>query len=175
MRFYRDADSLCELVATFLGEGLHLAQPAVVIATPVHLDGIVQRLNARAFDVHELQRAGDLVLLDAQATLDQFMVDGRPDAAKFADALIPVLEAVSRGRRIVMRAYGEMVDVLWKQGQTVAATRLEMFWNDLARSHTFSLLCGYAMGNFYKDAAVDEICSHHTHILAADGAAALVG
>ena len=175
VRFYKDADSLGELVASFLDEGLRCHQPAVVIATPVHVQGIVQRLHARAFDVEQLQRSGELVVLDAQVTLDQFMVQGQPDAARFADTLIPVLESVSRGRRTVVRAYGEMVDVLWKQEQTVAATRLEMLWNDLARSHAFSLLCGYAMGSFYKDAAVDEICSHHTHILSADGAVALAG
>ena len=47
-------------------------------------------------------------------------------------------------------AYGEMVDVLWKAGQDVAAIRLEMLWNKLAAMHDFALLCGYAMGNFYK-------------------------
>jgi hypothetical protein len=40
-----------------------------------------------------------------------------------------------------------------------------MLWNDLARTFNFSLVCGYSMGNFYKDAAVEEICRLHTHIL----------
>jgi DcmR-like sensory protein len=61
-----------------------------------------------------------------------------------------------------VRACGEMVDVLWKRNQTAAATRVEMLWNELAQSHDFSLLCGYSMGNFYKDAAQDDICRHHT-------------
>jgi hypothetical protein len=67
-----------------------------------------------------------------------------------------------------------MVDVLWKGGHTVAATRLEMLWNKLAATHDFSLVCGYSMGNFYKDAAIEEICSHHSHILSGTGEAALV-
>ena len=67
-----------------------------------------------------------------------------------------------------------MVDVLWKAGQTVAACRLEALWNALANTHAFSLLCGYAMDNFYKDAAVDEICSHHSHVVSSTGAAAAV-
>ena len=41
-----------------------------------------------------------------------------------------------------------MVDLLWKQGKTEAAIRLEVLWNNLADSHVFSLLCGYAIGNF---------------------------
>jgi hypothetical protein len=37
-------------------------------------------------------------------------------------------------------------------------------------THDFSLLCGYAMGSFYKDAGMRDICSHHSHVLAADSA-----
>ena len=64
----------------------------------------------------------------------------------------------------VIRAYGEMVDVLWKAGQTAAAIQLEMLWNQLAQTHQFALLCGYSMGNFYKDAAQQEISGLHTHV-----------
>lgn len=48
-----------------------------------------------------------------------------------------------------------------------------MLWNDLAQTRDFSLLCGYAMGNFYKDAALEEICAQHTHALSASGEAAV--
>jgi hypothetical protein len=35
-----------------------------------------------------------------------------------------------------------------------------------AATHTFSLLCGYAIGNFYKQAAgLDEVASQHTHVI----------
>jgi hypothetical protein len=63
--------------------------------------------------------------------------------------------------------------VLWKDGQTVAATRLETLWNQLAQTHAFALLCGYSMGSFYKDAAQREICQHHTHIVSDSGDAAV--
>ncbi len=93
-----------------------------------------------------------------------------PTPPCFQRALVPVIEkACGRRTDCVVRAYGEMVDVLWKAGQTVAATRLETLWNQLAQTHDFSLLCGYSMGNFYKGAAQEEICSHHTHILSDDG------
>ena len=64
-----------------------------------------------------------------------------------------------------IRAYGEMVEVLWKRGQVAAAIRIENLWNDLARSHRFGLLCGYAMGNFYKGSATNDICRVHTHVV----------
>jgi DcmR-like sensory protein len=166
VRFYKDADSLCRIIATFLDEGFKDHQPAVVIGTAAHRALIAQHLTGRGIDVDALQKKGDLRLIDADALLGTFMVDGMPDPRLFTKALVPVMEEICVGRpKCVIRAYGEMVDVLWKAGQTAAATRLEMLWNDLARTQSFSLLCGYAMGNFYKDAAVEEICSHHSHTL----------
>lgn len=71
-----------------------------------------------------------------------------------------------RGReRTPVRAYAEMVDVLWKQGKTEAAVRLEVLWNELASTHVFSLLCGYAIGSFYKQTQqYEEVRSLHTHV-----------
>jgi hypothetical protein len=104
-------------------------------------------------------------MVDAEAMLARFMVDGMPDPARFRDAMVPLIERAGRGRKdCVIRAYGEMVDVLWKTGHTVAAVRLETQWNQLAQSHAFALLCGYSMGHFYKDAAYKEICNLHTHV-----------
>jgi MEDS: MEthanogen/methylotroph, DcmR Sensory domain len=174
VRFYKDRDCLSRMVADFIGDGLASGEPAIVIATPEHRALIVRDLRAMALDVEALQQNGDLFLLDAAETLAAFMVDGAPDPALFMETIAPVIEQACRGRKnCVVRAYGEMVDVLWKAGQTVAATRLEMLWNNLAASHAFSLLCGYAMGNFYKGAAVDEICSHHSHVVSDSGQAVL--
>jgi hypothetical protein len=146
-----------------------------VIATPLHRAGITAYLAGQSIDVKTLEGDGELLLLDADETLSRFMVDGMPDPTLFRAAIVPVLEQACAGRSdCVVRAYGEMVDVLWKAGQTVAATRLEMLWNELARTQSFSLLCGYAMGSFYKDAAVEDICSHHSHVVSEFGEAVYV-
>lgn len=175
VRFYKDAKSLCALVSSFLTVGFVASHPAVVIATPEHRNGILEHLRWGGVDPVGLQTDGGLILLDAQDTLDEFMRDGMPNASLFTALMEPTLHSIAQKHpELPIRAYGEMVDVLWKQGRTVAATRLEMLWNDLARRHRFSLLCGYAMGNFYKDAAVEEICSHHTHVLTAAGAPAVI-
>jgi len=175
VRFYQDSDSLAKLVAEFVGEGFAMGLPGIVIATQEHHGAIVNRLRDRAFDVEQLETRGDLIVLDAHDVLSRFMVDGVPDAALFRRAMTPVIERACRGRTdCVVRAYGEMVDVLWKDGHTMAATRLETLWNQLALTQAFSLLCGYSMGNFYKDAAHEQICSHHTHILSDAGQAVAV-
>ncbi len=101
------------------------------------------------------------------------MVNGQPDADFFKASASDALRKLARARQNTIRAYGEMVDVLWKDGMSAAAIKLEMLWNRLANTHDFSLLCGYAMGNFYKDASVSDICRQHTHVVGADGSTAV--
>ena len=118
VRFYDGADSLCRIVAGFLADGLEADQPALAIATPDHLVGIVEALGARDLDIDTLTAAGDLLLLDAEEMLATFMVDGMPDPDRFNLFGVQVIERACHGRRnCTIRAYGEMVDVLWKQGQ----------------------------------------------------------
>jgi hypothetical protein len=174
VRFYEDDNSLCRIVSGFIAEGLALDQPALIVATQPHIDSIVNNLTAATINVEALKEKGDLLLLDARATLASFMVNGQPDPDFFKASASSALEKVARGRRKTIRAYGEMVDVLWKNGMSAAAIRLEMLWNRLANTHDFSLLCGYAMGNFYKNATIDDVCRHHTHVVSASGEIALL-
>ena len=169
VRFYEDDTSLCRIVSGFVAEGLALDQPALVIATQPHIDAVLKNLTAAAVDVDRLKKSGELLLLDARQTLATFMVNGQPDPDFFKASATRSLEQLGRGRARTIRAYGEMVDVLWKDGMSAAAIKLEMLWNRLANSHDFSLLCGYAMGNFYKDASIDDVCRHHTHVVSDSG------
>ena len=170
VRFYPDAVSLSYIVADFLADGLRAKQPAIIIATREHCTAITARLQQLGWDDSRLCKQESLFLLDAHELLSRFMVEGMPDGARFTRVMVPILAQAGRanlGRPT--RAYGEMVDVLWKGGQTVAAIRLEMLWNHLAHTYEFELLCGYAMGSFYKDTSVEEICGQHTHVVSERG------
>ena len=170
VRFYDNDKSLAQIVAQFLGEGLATGNPAIVVATPVHRGAILKELAATSLDVVGLQRSDDLVLLDAEESLSIFMREGKPDAEAFRNSMHEVIKRACGWRTdCTIRIYGEMVDVLWKNGQQEAAIDLEMLWNQLAMTQAFSLLCGYAMGHFYKDAQIQDICRQHTHVVSADG------
>jgi hypothetical protein len=170
VRFYENEKSLVQIVAQFLGEGLIANDPALIVATPPQRAAIVRELVVKGFDAVELQRSGALVLLDAEDTLAAFMIDGSPDSDRFKKRMGDVITAVPGNReKSTLRIYGQMVDVLWKNGHSDAAIRLEMLWNQLAASQHFSLLCGYAMGHFYKGAGWDRVCEQHTHVLSAEG------
>lgn len=169
VQFYGDDESLFTTVAGFLSQGFVDGHPGIVIATEDHRVAILDHLRGRLIDVDKAQQMGVLIVLDAQQTLDLFMVQGSPDQERFEASVGKLIAEVLDGRedRILIRAYGEMVDVLWKEGKPEAAIRLEMLWNKLAQLHGFALLCGYSMGNFYKETkGFEAICREHTHVVA---------
>ena len=170
VRFYENEKSLARIVGEFLAEGLAAGEPAIVVATSVQRAAIVRDLVVRGVDIMSLKQSGDLVLLDAREMLASFMTNDELDATAFDEGMRAVIERACRGRtNCTVRIYGQMVDVLWQEGKRDMAIRLEMLWNELANRQLFALLCGYAMGNFYKDAHFEDVCGQHTHVLSADG------
>jgi hypothetical protein len=176
VQFYENDSSLFTTVAGFLSQGLVEEHPAIIIATAEHTAAILEHLSGRLIDVEKARDLGELVVLDAHQTLALFMVGDKPDPARFETSVGRVIGDLLKGRsnRTLIRAYGEMVDVLWKEGREEAAIQLELLWNGLAGRHGFALLCGYAMGNFFKQTErLEEVCRHHTHVVPADGTAEL--
>jgi hypothetical protein len=172
VRFYYDSNGLCQIIADFLAEGFNAGQPAMIVATPLHASRIDVLLTARGFDISALKRIGDFVVWDASESLAKIMVADSPDQVRFHRTISPLLNAAAtRGKPV--RVYGEMVDLLWKAGDTHSAQRLETFWNELAKAHSFVLLCGYALEGFTHSTHISEICSHHTHVVTASGDVAL--
>lgn len=166
VQFYASDHTLFTTVATFLAEGLVAGQPAIIIATPTHRAAIVEHLYGKLIDCDAAIRNGDLLLLDAQETLDRFMIGDEPQATLFFDNVGRLIDQVLNGRQAVLRAYGEMVDVLWRAGQSESAIKLEMLWNRLAVRYRFSLLCGYSLGNFYKQPdGMLTVSAQHSHVV----------
>ncbi len=173
VQFYEDDDVLAATVAEFLAVGLTTGQPAIVIATDAHRRAFSDRLSADGFDVSAATRESRLTFLDVRETLDCCSVDGAPDEERFNATIEAAIKRSLRGsRQATVRMYGEMVDLLWKDGRADAAIQLEQLWNDLGGRFEFSLLCAYCMGNFYKSSdarGFEEICRQHTHVIPAEG------
>ena len=172
VQFYRDDNGLLTTVSRFVREGLGAKQPIIVIATAEHRASLAQRLVHDGLPRDYFEREGLLWLLDAREVLATFM-DGRvPNPDRFRASvgdLITAARATCAGGRTV-RAYGEMVDILWKEGNPEGAIRLEGLWNMLAASEHFMLLCGYSMGNFYKECGgfdIGDVCKAHAKVLPA--------
>ncbi|HUS67167.1 MAG TPA: MEDS domain-containing protein [Kofleriaceae bacterium] len=166
VQFYGSDAVLVEAVAHFFSAGLARGEPAVIIATEPHREAFQRRLASMGVDVAGAIERGVLAMLDADDTLALFMRDGRPDPERFRRAITPVIQAVSRAGSGPIRAYGEMVDVLWRAGRTDAALLLEELWNDLQQHHAFALHCAYRVGNLYKEGDVARICGTHGTVVA---------
>jgi MEDS: MEthanogen/methylotroph, DcmR Sensory domain len=123
-------------------------------------------LCGRLINCAQARRDGDLIILDAEETLGRFMIGDRPDPELFEKNVGVMVKQLAEGRG---RAYGEMVDVLCKEGRLDAALALESLWNKLIVRHPVALLCGYAMDNFYKQPRqLAQVRSHHTHVVGRD-------
>ena len=147
VQYYEKEGFLYDRVTDFMSEGLRGSDAAVLIATRAHRDGVESRLARRGVDLSQLTAGGRYHALDAQETLSRLMVDGTPDPRRFADTIGPVIRTARSGDRRVL-AFGEMVALLWAEGNRDAAIRLEELWNDLARKETFALLCAYPISHF---------------------------
>ena len=84
----------------------------------------------------------------------------------FIKTIEPLFErAISKGRRV--RAFGEMVALLWEKGYHGATVQLEHLWNNFMAKNTFTLFCAYPkagfMGNVHE--SVKTICDCHSMMI----------
>ncbi|HYG23349.1 MAG TPA: PAS domain S-box protein [Verrucomicrobiae bacterium] len=166
VQFYESEEFLVDSVAAFIGSGLGAGEGGVVIATSSHLVAIGHKLAAQGVDLAVVEARGQYVALDAAEALSKFMVDGCPEPSRFEAYIGHKIENAARGRRGV-RAFGEMVSLLWADGNGDAVLSLEELWNKLAEKHTFTLFCAYPITGFSdtKHSRVfSRICQAHSHV-----------
>lgn len=165
VQFYKTDQYLVDTVVSFLGDGIRAGQPIIVIATDTHRRAFVDTLRARSLDPDKLYSGQLAVWLDARETLAAFMEGSVPNRELFYATVGSVFERLVEKRYyLVVRAYGEMVDLLYKDGNIEGAIVLEQLWNELANQYKYSLLCGYCVDNFLHEAGVEgfrRVCDHH--------------
>src|SRR4051812_48179286 len=164
----KDDGLLTRNVSRFLVDGLRRGDGLLVIATAEHRGTLVRHLTAeRAYTRAVLE--GRLVFLDAETTLDRFLVDGQPDESRFESIIGEALRGVrSKAVHTGVRAFGEMVGLLWEAGRFAAAIRLEELWNTLLQASDVTLFCAYPIDVFspeFKVSAVDSLLCAHTHVV----------
>ncbi len=170
--FYDEDEQLVERVAHYLAAGVRAGEPTIAVATAAHLEAFARRMAAGGVDAGAALASGAVVMLDADATLEALLVDGQPSAARFRDRVLAVIDRARGGRGARggarIRAYGEMVDLLWRRGDHHAALRLEELWCELGRELPMVLLCAYAMGGYYRASErepFEAVCRLHTAVV----------
>src|SRR5436189_2260259 len=149
-----DETALAANVGLYLWEGLRRGEGVLCVVTPEHQELFSRHLDSLGADLPTLLASRQLIFLDAQQTMAEFMVEGQPNWQRFEKAIRAAMRMVrTPGGAEGLRAYGEMVGILWKARQFAAAIRLEQLWNKLLEQSDFSLYCAYAIDIFGKDFA----------------------
>ena len=164
--FYERDAELVGTLARFVDEGLALDERVIVVATEAHRTGLDALLLAHGVDTALERDSGRLVVLDARETLDSILVEGVLDPDRFVTTVVRMIQdARSDGRRV--RAFGEMVALLWEIGDVAGALDLEERWTRLQDEMPFELLCAYptsALGDA-RLGDVNDICAAHSGVL----------
>jgi hypothetical protein len=128
---------------------------------------LTRELERRGWKVSALQRIGLVAHADAEELLETFMDGELPSAERFEQVVGGLVdEASARYPGRTIRAFGEMVDILWRRGERRAAVALEALWNRLAERRSFALLCGYHLDIFelgVQREALPEVVAPHSH------------
>ncbi len=167
VQFYRDDRELVELATGYLADGIRDGEVVVVTATASHRQAFDTALTARGIDVAAARTSGSYVLLDAEDTMRRFLVADWPDPVAFETTMGTLFRVALHAGRPV-RAYGDMVALLWDAGHINAALELEALWNSLASQLSFSLFCAVddksVAGEAHRDAAA-KLCRLHSAVL----------
>lgn len=167
VQIYDDPDELQRVVCSFIGAGFEAGAPAVVIATAAHGELFDRGLAARGWDLDGIRAEGLLDVVDAEEALSVVMHGVSPDSGSFTRVVGGRIDAAAAHfPGSTVRAYGEMVDLLWRRGRQAAAIELEKLWNELAVTRNFALLCAYELDIFETDVQardLPEIFGVHSH------------
>jgi hypothetical protein len=166
VQIYQDEDNFLELLAGFVSSGVASGDCTIVIATPSHIEALNGRLKMLGHSVADLIASRQYAPVDATEVLSKFMIHNWPDENLFkieVDKLIRIAKADERR----VRAFGEMVAILWAEGKVGATVRLEQLWNRFCENEALCLFCAYPERGFMQDASESliHICGAHAKVI----------
>ncbi|HEY3873993.1 MAG TPA: MEDS domain-containing protein [Candidatus Kapabacteria bacterium] len=166
VQLYENEEAFLMPLAAFVTGGLRSGEAVIVIATVSHLASLEAHLLLEGLDLESARRAKQYFALEAEGLLGRFMVDGWPDESLFRETILTVLQQ-ARLKFPRVRAFGEMVALLWAQGFSAATVRLEYLWHQLYKPESISLLCSYPRTGFTSTPqdSIEEIYRNHSKVL----------
>ena len=167
VQIYGDDVTFMDALEGYVSSGLRRRESVILISTAAHLHELEKRLRANWLDIDRARWEDRYIALLAHETLALFMVEGMPDEARFKAAIAPILAKARGAQQRDVRAFGEMVAVLWGRGEREAAVTLEGLWNNLQADEHFPLFCAYPRSAFdgNASASIQGICARHTRIV----------
>ena len=166
LQIYDNNFAFINTLAGFVGDGINSNDCSIVIATGAHLRALKRRLTNHGVNVDSLISEDLYIPIDAEEALAVFMVNDWPDPALFFNMVSGLLQR-GRSKNRNIRAFGEMVALLWANGNNGATVQLEHLWNRFCSQQEITLFCAYPKSGFTEDAerSLHHICAAHTKVI----------
>jgi DNA-binding NarL/FixJ family response regulator len=170
VQFYSDDAVFVDSCARFIASTLKAGNAAIVAVTKSHHDDLVQRLKEESVDIEGAIQQGTYTSLDAADSLSNSMVNGLPDPVRFFEDLRSLIGTASKAAnaehpRVII--CGECVSLLWVEGKTDAAIRLEQLCNQLTATHDVDIFCGFPLSCLHGEEGAQgyrTICAEHSAV-----------
>ena len=116
VQIYENEQNFIHVLAQFVISGLEDGDGVIVIATSDHLLALNALFNESGINTDGLADTQYFPLV-AEKVLEKFMVNGWPNEKLFNEIISSLIRKVRNNNRKV-RAFGEMVAILWQQGHS---------------------------------------------------------
>jgi hypothetical protein len=169
VQLYQDQQFLNRAVCRFAAGAIANGEGVILVPTAAHWEAFRPRLEAEGVNIKDAQARGQLTVVDADELLPRFMRDAMPDAPVFLGLAADVIsKARGRDRYPKVRWWGEMVNVLWEQGNVAASMSLEDQFDRLAKHHEIAIFCSFVMDNFNSEVhsrLLPRLGQNHSHLI----------
>ena len=169
LQVYESDDVLIDSLEAYVCAGIVKGDGVVIVATEAHLISLNERLE-RVFNVKKLMADKQFIPLNADIILEMILVHDTIDEQKFMLLINDILSMVRQNKENRIRVYGELVAILWRQGNRNAVLTLEKLWDKLCKTGAISLFCAYPKDGFSQDEinSIQEICHCHNCVIEND-------
>ena len=165
LQVYKDDTGLINNLFEFVDDGFKSNDAVLIISTPTHRELLDEKLRQAGHNVFSLRLRDQYICLDASEMLSEFMIHGSPDPLLFKYTITDLIKRAKRSQREV-RAFGEMVAIIWDAGNQDAAIELEGLWSSYIAMEPFTLFCAYPASAAADDELFQHVHDAHHHCIA---------
>ncbi|MGH8317711.1 MAG: MEDS domain-containing protein [Steroidobacteraceae bacterium] len=169
VQLYQDQQFLNRAVCRFAAGAIANGEGVILVPTAAHWEAFRPRLEAEGVDVKDAQGSGQLTVVDADELLPRFMKDAMPEAPVFLGLAGDVIgKARGEAQYPRIRWWGEMVNVLWEQGNVTGSMNLEDQFDRLAKHQEIAIFCSFVMDNFDSEVhsrLLPRLGQNHSHLI----------
>jgi hypothetical protein len=148
VQFYSDDAAFLFGLTCFIEAALKVGNPVIVVVTELHRESLLERLLLHGVDAAAAIKQGSYIPLDVDEALSTFMVNDLPGSVRFLMVFGELLSSAAKaqkGTHSRVAAYGEFAPTLWAQGKVDAAIQVEHLTDEVAKTRSVDILCGYVV------------------------------